>query len=185
MTREKIIFLNAIFQVYKQQNLKVKGELLYRGSEHGWMAKDFHDKCDEVLNTISLFQIKDGDLIGGFTTTKWFTPQGGDVFGYDKDSMLFNLNEFRHYPCKIYECAIWNYPNCGPYFGLNGELQTLEPFNEPDHCSASMHENWCYKVPQDDNKKSMLTNTKVGANLTQTKFTISELEVWQLTFSKH
>jgi hypothetical protein len=144
------------------------------------MAKDFHDKCDDKLNTVSLLQIKDGDCIGGFTTAKWFTPQGGDVFSFDKDSMLFNLNKNLHYPCKIYECAIWNYPNCGPYFGLNGELATLEPFNEENHCSASMHENWCYKVPIDDNKRSMLTNTEieVGAKQAQTKFTITEIEVW-------
>jgi hypothetical protein len=41
--------------------------LLFRGSEHGWEAKHFHKYCDKKGPTISLFKIKDGDCIGGFT----------------------------------------------------------------------------------------------------------------------
>ena len=46
---------------------KLVTALLFRGSEHGWMAKDFHSRCDKKGPTISLFKIKDGDCIGGFT----------------------------------------------------------------------------------------------------------------------
>ena len=41
--------------------------MLYRGSEHGWMRKDFHSRCDNKGPTIYLFKIKDGDVIGGYT----------------------------------------------------------------------------------------------------------------------
>jgi hypothetical protein len=42
--------------------------LLYRGSEHGWKLKDFHQRCDNKGSTILLCRIKDGgDCIGGFT----------------------------------------------------------------------------------------------------------------------
>jgi hypothetical protein len=41
--------------------------LLFRGSEHGWKVRDFHSRCDNKGPTISLFKIKDGDCIGGFT----------------------------------------------------------------------------------------------------------------------
>jgi hypothetical protein len=41
--------------------------LLFRGSEHGWYAKDFHSRCDNKGPTISLFKVKDGECIGGFT----------------------------------------------------------------------------------------------------------------------
>jgi hypothetical protein len=41
--------------------------LLFRGSEHGWKNKDFHSRCDKKGPTISLFKVKDGDCIGGFT----------------------------------------------------------------------------------------------------------------------
>jgi hypothetical protein len=48
-------------------NKKLVTALLFRGSEHGWWAEDFHSRCDKKGPTISLFKVKDGDCIGGFT----------------------------------------------------------------------------------------------------------------------
>ena len=42
--------------------------MLYRGSDHGWKAKDFHSRCDNKGPSISLFKVKDGDVIGGYST---------------------------------------------------------------------------------------------------------------------
>jgi predicted RNase H-like nuclease (RuvC/YqgF family) len=41
--------------------------LLYSGSIHGWNYIDFHSRSDNKGPTISLFKIKDGDCIGGYT----------------------------------------------------------------------------------------------------------------------
>jgi hypothetical protein len=41
--------------------------MLYQGSIHGWKFKDFHSRCDNKGPTISLFKVKDGDVIGGYT----------------------------------------------------------------------------------------------------------------------
>jgi len=41
--------------------------ILYRGSDHGMTAKEFHNRSDNRKATISLFKVKDGDCIGGFT----------------------------------------------------------------------------------------------------------------------
>jgi hypothetical protein len=49
-------------------NNQVTTTMLYRGSDHGWKCKDFHYRCDYKGPTISLFKVKDGDCIGGFTT---------------------------------------------------------------------------------------------------------------------
>jgi hypothetical protein len=48
-------------------NKKAITTLLYRGSEHGWKYIDFHSRCDGKGPTISIFKIKDGDCIGGYT----------------------------------------------------------------------------------------------------------------------
>ena len=42
--------------------------LLFRGSRDGWKGKDFHSRCDSKGPTISLYRVKDGDCIGGFTS---------------------------------------------------------------------------------------------------------------------
>lgn len=48
-------------------NKKFVTYMLFRGSEHGWKAKDFHSRCDKKGPTISLFKVKGGDCIGGYT----------------------------------------------------------------------------------------------------------------------
>jgi TLD len=42
--------------------------LRYRGSRDGFNLIDFHSRCDNKGPTISLFKMKSGDVIGGFTT---------------------------------------------------------------------------------------------------------------------
>ncbi len=49
-------------------NKRLVTVLLYSGSLHGWMFKDFHSRCDNKGPTISLFKLKDGDCVGGYTT---------------------------------------------------------------------------------------------------------------------
>jgi hypothetical protein len=41
--------------------------LIYRGSRDGWKSADFHKLCDDKSPTISLFNVKDGPCIGGYT----------------------------------------------------------------------------------------------------------------------
>ena len=48
-------------------NKKLVTTLLYRGSDHGWMFKDFHDRCDNKGPTVSLFKVKGGNCVGGYT----------------------------------------------------------------------------------------------------------------------
>jgi hypothetical protein len=55
---------------FLQKLLKLKQldtNILYRGSDHGWTFKDFHDRCDKKGPKICLFRVKDGDCIGGYT----------------------------------------------------------------------------------------------------------------------
>ena len=69
--------LCATEKLHKEFLLKLLGSktlaivLLYRGSEHGWGAEDFHLRCNNKGATISLFKILNGDCIGGFTTAQW------------------------------------------------------------------------------------------------------------------
>jgi hypothetical protein len=41
---------------------------LYLASLDGWYAEDFHVRCDGRGPTISLFKVKHGPWIGGYTT---------------------------------------------------------------------------------------------------------------------
>ncbi len=48
-------------------NRKLVMKLLYRGSRDGWEYADFHRLCDGASPTISLFKVKNGPCIGGYT----------------------------------------------------------------------------------------------------------------------
>jgi hypothetical protein len=43
-------------------------KMIFNAKVDGWKAKDFHSKCDLQGPTLSIMKIKDGPVIGGFTT---------------------------------------------------------------------------------------------------------------------
>jgi hypothetical protein len=48
-----------------------KLELKYRASRDEFKTTDFHSKCDETDNTITVIQAKKGNVFVGFTEEKW------------------------------------------------------------------------------------------------------------------
>jgi hypothetical protein len=89
---------------------------------------------------------------------------------------LFNLSSSRQFT-NTGKGEIYCYSGNGPVFGsggTGGELYALEPFNGDGKCSSRAN---CpgYKIVIEGGK-NMLTNNKDGS------FTITELEVWEVTF---
>jgi hypothetical protein len=90
--------------------------------------------------------------------------------------MLFNLSKQSHFPSKRTGKEIFCHSNYGPCFsGAYGELSAREPFNGDNNCySRAKYPG--YDIPVDGAGTNMLTNKKDGY------FTITELEVWQVTY---
>jgi hypothetical protein len=146
--------------------------LLYSGHLHGWNWKDFHSRCDSKGRTVSLFQIKDGDCIGGYTSQCWESLEKGKCKA-DSSAFLFNLTRSRHFPSKATGKDIYCHIFCGPCFSGDGltELCALgEPFNGKYRCE-SFAKMPGYMIPLVDGK-NQLTNQVNGG------FRISELEIW-------
>jgi len=78
-------------------NKPVTSTLLYSGHLHGWNWKDFHSRCDSKGRTVSLFQIEQGDCIGGYTSQCW---ESEFKWKADSSAFLFNLTRSRHFPSK-------------------------------------------------------------------------------------
>ena len=50
----------------------IKGyKLLFRASDNGYGIKDFHSKCDNKNNTVTLVKTMLGRRFGGFTDQTW------------------------------------------------------------------------------------------------------------------
>jgi hypothetical protein len=92
--------------------------------------------------------------------------------------MLFNLSKQSHFPNKRTGKEIYCHSDCGPCFhgGSGSELGAFdEPFNGDNNC-LSRAKMPGYAIPVDGAGTNMLTNKK------DDNFTISELEVWQVTY---
>ena len=161
ITKENLLFLERLVR-------KKDLTMLYRASHIGWMAEHFHQFCDSQPNTISLFQIKNGDCIGGYTSASWSSD--GD-FKKDDHAFLFNLNSLSHFPSHNSGLDIYCDADYGPCFsGGTTELNATPPFNGELNCRSLVYQHG-YQITA-DNEVNQLTYLK------DSKFTITELEVW-------
>ena len=97
--------------------------------------------------------------------------------------MLFNLTTHASFPCKDPSHAIECSKDYGPHFGNRELLAYDEPFNKEYAC-WSWTNDVAYNIPRNSEGINMLTNMKNDAfNEKICKFTISELEVWGVSFS--
>jgi hypothetical protein len=93
--------------------------LLYRGSRDGFGAADFHSKCDDRTNTLTIFKAESSSYVfGGFTSLSW---NGSNRFKTDLNGFLFSLTNKDNKPCKMNSQnptqGIYCTPDCGPTFG--------------------------------------------------------------------
>jgi len=66
LTNETTVVLNSLAGfVFKSLNL------IYRASRDGFRAIDFHSKCDNTSNTLTLIKTKKSYIFGGYTTLSW------------------------------------------------------------------------------------------------------------------
>ena len=127
-------------------NKPVTSTLLYSGHLHGWNCKDFHSRCDSKGRTVSLFQIKDGDCIGGYTSQCW---ESLAKMKADSSAFLFNLTRSRHFPSKATGKHIYCSSSYGPNFSGDGASDLAaydEPFNGKNNCWSSANQS-AYKIP--------------------------------------
>ena len=133
-----------LWKLLGSKSLKITTRL-YSGSDDGWKHKDFHRQCDKKGKTVSLFQIKDGDCIGGYTSQHW------DKLGTKADSsaFVFNLTHSRHFPSQATGKAIKCDSYYGPCFSSGGSSDLTagnEPFNDNNKCWSNANED-AYKIP--------------------------------------
>jgi hypothetical protein len=112
-TRCKISNEMRAFLLKLLGNKPMTSILLYSGHLHGWNGKDFHSRCDNKGRTVSLFQIEQGDCIGGYTSQHWESLSKDKA---DSSAFLFNLTRSLHFPSNATGKDIYCSSGCGPYF---------------------------------------------------------------------
>jgi hypothetical protein len=70
----------------------VQLELMFRASEHDFRADTFHEKCDDVEDTLTLVRTEFGKAIGGFSHYKWNSVKSNWVHSKDMQSFLLSFD---------------------------------------------------------------------------------------------
>ncbi|XP_054459512.1 interferon-induced protein 44-like [Anoplopoma fimbria] len=124
---------------------RVKLQLLYKASIHGFTSAAFHQRCDNHCPTVSVGYNASGYVFGGYTQQP-FCQSGQYV--HDDEAFLFTLNgeKLLKYPVTTPANAVRMMSNSGPYFGeafvlVNGGKATVytSPGNYYNFNAADIH----------------------------------------------
>ena len=97
------------------KNLRVGYKLIYRSSEHGKDAEDFHEKCDDIEGTLTIIKTKEGNIFGGYTSLSWDPEEEAEK--KDNDAFVFSLNlEKLYFESGQKDYSIFCDKNKGPCF---------------------------------------------------------------------
>jgi hypothetical protein len=92
--------------------------LLYRGTRDGFGSSNFHSKCDQQSNTLTIILTTTGYIFGGFTPLAW-DSNGGYRTDSTGKSFLFSLKNPRHTEPKIFPVSKPEYAiQCNPSYEI-------------------------------------------------------------------
>ena len=166
---------NRIKEIYPKLSLDFN--LVYRASEDGDKAVDFHNKCDRIGPNVTIIKTKKGYIFGGFTIKNWEhlkrdininKPNLGSAsrdlraFGFCVNIQKIYNNE------KPDEFAIWCNRNYGPTF-KNNFFQIFDNcFKKGGYCSLK--------------KNSHFGGQEYDYEITggESKFAVEDIEVYEV-----
>jgi hypothetical protein len=148
--------------------------LLYRGSRDGFKTSNFHEKCDNRINTLTLIETTKDFIFGGFTSIAWDSSNSYKPDNSGK-SFLFSLKNPRKIePHKfVYmsgKNAIGCYSSYCPLFGSNCDICLC------DNCNTSTS-NYTHLGG------SYVNDTGIDGKLVFTgeyNFTVKEIEIFTI-----
>lgn len=193
-TLKSIDFSNSrIIDKQKKQDLsrlcafssEDKWTLIYKANQYNFSAEDFHLKCDDVSNTLTIVKSMSGCLFGGYTSRAW---NQSDTYKSDPKAFLFsfinpenkskNLNfwdvrlgyinsKSEILKIKNSSTAIYCKADYGPTFGIGHDLCILKGSKSYSRLGSTYPERSC-----DGYNYSHLTESE--------NFTFSDIEIYKI-----
>ena len=118
-------FLKKLYEWCKYKEM----ELIYRGNRDGMTGNDFHKKCDNKGETITLIKNEKGNIFGGYASIPWKSKGN---YRSAPDSFLFTLTniygtEPTKLPSKNDQQEVYH-SSYGPIFGSGNDLGIYQDF---------------------------------------------------------
>ena len=153
------------------KNLRVGYKLIYRASEHGDNAEDFHEKCDDYEGSLVIIKTKDGNIFGGYTSISWDPEDEAEK--KDEYAFVFSLNlDKLYFESGEKEYSIFCDRSKGPcfvgMFAVQEHILKSKSYINPWGIQCFSGENSNYEINQG-----------------KSDFFIEELEVFQVIVKKN
>jgi hypothetical protein len=164
-----------------------KFSLLWRGSRDGFTAEEFHRRCDNHPNTLTVVLDDIKSIFGGFTPLEWESPQrrSQELDGSRKSFMFTLRNPYRgpprKFPLKEPWMSVTHTPgpwaiiraaDTGPFFGYPGD------FVISDNCNESR---WNALTTFGENYVNDSGLGRWRALTRSARFLVEEIEVFEIT----
>ena len=152
----------------KLKTLKVGYKLIYRASTHGDSVKNFHKKCDNINDTLTVIKTKEGLVFGGFCNVCWESEN--NLEKKDLKSFVFSINLSKiYFVSEDNEASIVCDKDKGPSF--------IGMFTVNDNMLSSQSEINPYGTQRYSGELSLYE-----INGGEPTFGIEEIEVFQVFF---
>ena len=138
--------LNAVIELHEDY----KWKLIYRASEDGFDAKDFHLKCNNAANTLTLIKTTNSYVFGGYTEANWSQNE----YKFDREAFIFSFFNKDNKPLKMnWKSAesIRTNPLNGPAFGNDIFISNNSNINSESYSdlgSSYIHPNYSWGTYQ-------------------------------------
>ena len=168
---------NKIKEIYQKSNIDFN--LVYRATDDGDKARDFHRKCDKIGPNVTFVKTKKDFVFGGFTVKNWehlkrdINEKKPNLGSASRDARAFGfcVNNQRIYKNeRPDEYAIWCNRNFGATF-KNNFFQIFDNcFKKGGYCSKK------------DNSHFGGQKFDYEINGGESKFAIDDIEVYEILF---
>jgi hypothetical protein len=125
---KKLFFLCEFTTEFTQHQ---NWNLIYRASQDGFEAANFHEKCDNKPSTFIIIKSENGNVFGGYTEQSW----SGKGYKHDRKAFIFSMINQKNKPLKMNSSgsnSIYCCKHYGPTFGGYG-------YNSTFYDTASFH----------------------------------------------
>ena len=153
------------------KNLRVGYKLIYRASDNGEEAEDFHERCDDFEGSLTLIKTKEGNIFGGYTSLSWDPENESEK--KDEFAFVFSLNlEKLYFESNKKDYSIFCDKNKGPcfvgMFAIQEHILTGKSYINPWGIQCFSGEDSPFEI-----------------NGGKTEFNIEELEVFQVIVKRN
>ena len=136
---------------------QIRLELLYRASDDGWQAQDFHSRCDNKGATLTVIKCTGGNIFGGDADASWTS---NDSYTASPQAFVFALRRPSgacavKLPLVRHQHAICCSSSYGPTFGRGHDIHVVDGANSNSGSRTNIGHS--YQLPRGESAEAFFT----------------------------